>query len=197
MFIKSGNDINYYTNYLQMSLATLVMNKEISKLAEGNQRLKAKINLMEKQMKTSDPVKKYKLHQQLDSLAKPSSLRKYYLIDPMPTHLLHPYQSDIQRYEQYKNSSADPTDSGFLSPDDLRCIELADHIEPGLIYSGTKYIGTTYTRHKEEEADMASEAKSEGGHSGGQSQGTFMSGRKRRYRRRANQVSSSCLICVD
>lgn len=58
-----------------MSLAVVVLNNEVQKLTEGNSRLKAKIHLMDKQMKTSDPVKKWKYHQQMEKLDQPDSLK--------------------------------------------------------------------------------------------------------------------------
>lgn len=60
------------------------MNKELQKLAEANERMKAKVHLMEKQMKTSDPVKNWKLNQQLQILDKPDSIQNYFIQEKFP-----------------------------------------------------------------------------------------------------------------
>ena len=180
-----------------MSLAVVVLNNEVQKLTEGNSRLKAKIHLMDKQMKTSDPVKKWKFHQQMEKLDQPDSLQKFYVQETFPPADGTAYQGDVTRYEQWKKAKiegVDESERGFIQPEALKNSELSENVAPGAVFAGTKFIGNTYTRNREESSYMSNSPKSERERENsfvGASQSSVMGGRKRRFRRRANQISRS------
>jgi hypothetical protein len=185
-----------------MTLATLVLNDQVQKLSEGNQRLKAQIHLQEKQLKTSDPDKKLKFHKQIDELSKAGTLQKYYVNETYPPPDSAAYVSDKERYELWKKTKiegVDEVDSGFVRMDALRAGEATDHLFPGSVYQGTRFLGNTYTRNREEAEYHENSQKSDYGKSsqamGGSNSGT-MGGRKRRYRRRANQISRSYVCAI-
>ena len=85
-----------------MSLATLILNDQVNKLSEGNNRLKAKIHLLEKQMKTSDPVKKLNFSNQIEELCKPGSLKTYLINDTYPDQDGTAYKGDKAKFDKWK-----------------------------------------------------------------------------------------------
>ena len=107
---KRSIEANHYSNNVRLSLATLVMNNQVQKLFEENRRLKAKFYIMDKQMKTSDPFKKWKYQQQIDQLDKPGSLDSYKLFNSYPFTDGIAYQSDANKYEEWKNSKKNGVD---------------------------------------------------------------------------------------
>ena len=97
-----------------------------------------------------------------------------------------------------KFETQDPIDHGFIEHEALKANELPDTQFPGLVYKGSRYIGTTFTKNKEESDYFENSTKSEYDKMSqniGPSHAGSMSGRKRRYRRRANQISRS-YVCA-
>jgi len=170
------------------------MNKELQKLAEVNERMKAKVHLMEKQMKTSDPVKNWKLNQQLQILDKPDSIQNYFIQEKFPPEDKTWYESEEIRYEIYKKSKLageNEIDKGFVPAEIIKSTELSDALPPGSIYQGTKFIRNTYTRIKDEPVYAMSDPKSDydrtSGYNGAANNASARN--KRRFRRRANQIN--------
>ena len=183
-----------------MSLATLILNDQLQKLTEGNNRLKAKISLQEKQLKTIDPVKKKNFGKQIEELATPGCLKTYLINETFPAKDGTAYEGDLKRFEKWKKAKiegSEKIESEFINVEALKTGELPDSQFPGLVYEGSRYIGTTFTSNKEESEYFEVSQKSDYDQMSqnfGPSHSGSMSGRKRRYRRRANQISRS-YIC--
>ena len=184
------------------------MNKEIQKLNEGNRRLKAKIHLMEKQMKTTDPIKKWKYTQQIERLGKPGSLKTYYISEPYPHPDSTVYYGEFKRYEEsvkQKYEGFDGSDDAkelqgeviTISQEVANSVGFTDILPPGAIYSGFKFIGDTYGRIRDDSNFSQTSQRSDykKGNNLDPSQGSAM-GRRRRYRRRANQISRSYVCAI-
>mmetsp|Transcript_18562 Transcript_18562/g.18251 ORF Transcript_18562/g.18251 Transcript_18562/m.18251 type:complete len:151 (+) Transcript_18562:220-672(+) len=146
-------------------------------------------------MKTSDPVKKMSLHKQISDLSQPGSLKKYLINEKYPPKNGGVYQYEVDNFEKWEKSklqSKDPFESGFVTLDALKSNELPDSCFPGLVYEGSRYLGNTFTKFKEEKEYFQTATKNDydrmSQHFGPPQSGS-LSGRKRRYRRRANQIS--------
>lgn len=185
------------------------MNKEIQKLHEGNRRLKAKINIMEKQMKTTDPVKKWKYVQQIERLGKPGSLKTYYLSEPYPQPDSTVYYGEFKRNEEgikQKLDGLDGLDDGkdqigeslTIPQEMIHSVGFADVLAPGAIFQGFKFIGDTFGRMRDECNLSPGSPRSDykKGNNIDPSQGSAIGGRRRRYRRRANQISRSYVCSI-
>jgi len=61
-------------------------------------------------MKTSNPFKKWKYQQQIDKLDKPGSLKSYKVYNSYPFSDGIAYQTDAQRYDEWKNSKKGSVD---------------------------------------------------------------------------------------
>eukprot|EP00344_Euplotes_crassus_P012656 CAMPEP_0196999180 /NCGR_PEP_ID=MMETSP1380-20130617/4411_1 /TAXON_ID=5936 /ORGANISM="Euplotes crassus, Strain CT5" /LENGTH=160 /DNA_ID=CAMNT_0042416013 /DNA_START=239 /DNA_END=722 /DNA_ORIENTATION=+ len=93
------------------------------------------------------------LHKQISDLSQPGSLKKYLINEKYPPKNGGVYQYEVDNFEKWEKSklqSKDPFESGFVTLDALKSNELPDSCFPGLVYEGSRYLGNTFTKFKEE-----------------------------------------------